>query len=53
MMKKEYIQPEAKEIEVKLPVVLAANSIKNEGTGYSFGGDDSLDDDEVDAGDGL
>lgn len=55
MIKKEYIQPEAKEVEVKLPTILAG-SLNNATTGYSFGGDDSYDDTDenaVDAGAGL
>ena len=53
MIKKEYIQPEAKEVEVKFPTILAG-SIKNTDTGYTFGGTDEFDDsDEIDAGEGL
>jgi len=53
MIKKEYIQPEAKEIEVKLTTILAG-SIKNTDTGYTFGGDDEFsDDDPISADEGL
>ena len=50
MIKKEYIQPEAKEIEVKIPTILAG-SIKNTVTNYSISDNDNMDDDELGDGD--
>ena len=41
--KQEYIQPTVKEVEIKLTTILAG-SIKNEGTGYTFGSNGNLDD---------
>ena len=49
MIKKEYIQPEVKEIKVNLPAVLAAESLPGS-NGYSLGDDENID--ETDLGDG-
>ena len=55
MIKKEYIQPEVKEVKVILPTILAG-SIQNPNTEYSMSEDDPIDPEDpypVDAGLGL
>ena len=53
MIKKEYIQPTVKEVEIKLPTILAG-SIKNPDTEYSMNENDDIDSgDPISAGDGL
>ena len=53
MIKKEYIQPEVKEVKVILPTILAG-SIQNPDTKYSMSEDDDIDEgDPISADDGL
>ena len=53
-MKKEYIQPEAKEIKLNLQATILAGSIVNPNTKYSMGDDDPVEtEDPIDAGEGL
>ena len=53
MIKKEYIQPEVKEVKVILPTILAG-SIQNPDTDYSMNENEDMDeDDPISAGDGL
>ena len=50
MIKKEYIQPEVKEVKILLSTILAG-SIKNDTTNYSFGDTGNMDDEEGEGGD--
>ena len=52
MIKKEYIQPEVKEVKVILPTILAG-SIQNPDTDYSMSEDGPIDEGEISAGEGL
>ena len=53
MIKKEYIQPEVKEVEIKLTTILAG-SVKNTTTGFSLTEEESIDEgDPISAGTGL
>jgi hypothetical protein len=53
MIKKEYIQPEVKEVKVILPTILAG-SIQNPDTDYSMSENDDIDEgDPISAGEGL
>ena len=53
MIKKEYIQPEVKEVKVILPTILAG-SIQNPDTEYSMSEDGPIDEsDPISADDGL
>lgn len=52
-MKKEYIEPSVKAVEIKLNQILAG-SIVNPNTKYSMGDDDPVEtEDPIDASDGL